>query len=162
MEKLEYSHAKFDDQGKLGPLLLDIFGETLTAANSALAGAGMEATPAEDICMAADDFYFSTLDLMDCCWFAREGGKIVGAAAANPFTAELQYVAVLPEYRRRGVGSKLFRLIAKALANRGCGHIKITVGAGPDAAAAAATAFLQAVGLSLVSEQKLFGKKLEP
>jgi GNAT superfamily N-acetyltransferase len=108
--------AELADQGRLGPLLLEVYGPVLGPENRAAALASLPVSSLEDELMAADDFYFSTIELMDCCWLARDGDRLVGAACVNPYVSELHYVAVLPSWRRRGVGGKLARL---ALADAG-------------------------------------------
>ena len=95
---------------------------------------------------------------MTCCYFARAGDRIVGAAAVNPFTNELQYVVVEPEFRRQGLGRRLIAACVKELSNRGAGHIKIDCPA--DLAAAGGEAFLNAIGFAEVRRTVRLGRKL--
>lgn len=122
---IEVGRAQFEDQGKLGPLLLTVYGPALGPANDAAIRAGLPASSLEDELMAADDFYFSTIELMDCCQLARVDGKVVGAACVNPYINELHYVAVLPEWRRKGIGTKLTELALAELERRGSDHVRV-------------------------------------
>ena len=122
---IEIGRAELADQGGLGPLLLTVYGPTLHPENEAAANARFPVSSLEDELMAADDFYFSTIELMDCCYLARVGEKIVGAACVNPYVNELHYVAVLPEWRRRGIGRKLAELALAELVRRGSDHVRV-------------------------------------
>jgi GNAT superfamily N-acetyltransferase len=119
--------AELADQGRLGEFLLAVLGSVLAPENAAAAAAGLPASSLEDELMAADDFYFSTIELMDCCRIARDGedGPIVGAACVNPYTNELHYAAVAPNYRRRGIGRKLVELCLEELERRGADHVRV-------------------------------------
>jgi GNAT superfamily N-acetyltransferase len=118
--------AELSDQGKLGEFLLAVCGGVLAPENGA-AAAGLPASSLEDELMAADDFYFSTIELMDCCRIARDGdsGAVVGAACVNPYTNELHYVAVAESHRRRGIGKKLVELCLEELEKRGSDHVRV-------------------------------------
>lgn len=122
---IEIGRAQLDDQGKLGPLLLAVYGPTLGPANDAAIRAGLPASSLEDELMAADDFYFSTIELMDCCYLARAGDAVVAAACVNPYVNELHYVAVQPDWRRRGIGKKLVELALAELERRGSDHVRV-------------------------------------
>ena len=52
---------------------------------------------------------------------ARDGAKVVGCvgAEAYQFAALIRSVAVLPEYRRHGIGRRLVRQLLDRLASRG-------------------------------------------
>lgn len=50
---------------------------------------------------------------------ARAGGSCVGCAVALPATGELPQIAVAPEHRRRGLGSRLFGASVGAMATGG-------------------------------------------
>ena len=119
-----YNRAGLADQGKLGPLLLAVYGPVLSVENAAAAKAAFPGSSLEDELMAADDFYFSTIDLMDCCYFAHVDSVIVGAACLNPYVAELQYVAVLPEWRRKGIAGTLVNLAMQEAHKRGLDHLR--------------------------------------
>lgn len=75
---VEIGRAELADQGGLGPLLLAVYGPTLEPENQAAESAGLPVSSLEDELMTADDFYFSTIELMDCCYLARAEGRIVG------------------------------------------------------------------------------------
>lgn len=124
-QEIELGRADLADQGSLGSLLLAVYGPTLEPENRAAAAAMLPVSSLEDELMAADDFYFSTIELMDCCYLARSGGKVIGAACVNPYVNELHYVAVLPEWRRRGIGKKLAELALAELVRRGSDHVRV-------------------------------------
>ncbi len=122
---IEISRAELADQGNLGPLLLTVYGPALRPENQAATRTGLPTSSLEDELMAADDFYFSTIELMDCCYVARIQDKLIGAACANPYINELHFVAVLPEWRRRGIGRKLAELTLQELERRGADHVRV-------------------------------------
>ncbi len=156
--QLEIGRAEFSDQGKLGPLLLAVYGPTLSVENAASAEAGLPVSSLEDELMAADDFYFSTIELMDCCYLARNGDDLVGAACVNPYINELQYIAVLPEWRRKGVASKLTELALAELVRRGSDHVRVD--ASLALADAGGEAFARKLGFIEVRRSLMLGKKL--
>lgn len=156
---IEIGRAELSDQGKLGPLLLSVYGPAQAGENAAAEACSLPVSSLEDEFMAADDFYFSVIDLMDCCYLARSEGKPVGAACVNPYVSELQYVAVAPEWRRRGIGRKLAELALAELARRGCDHVRIDVCRGQYLDGA--REFLAALGFNPVRESVVMGKRME-
>ena len=157
--RVTIQEAQHADQGKLGPLLIDILGPALAEETQAARQAGFEVAAVEDELMAADDFYFSSLELMDCCHFAWRGGVIVGAAAVNPYVAELQYVVVKPAHRRQGIGARLVKTALAALAARGVSHVKVDLSRG-GSDFAGARAFLASLGFLPVKETVRLGMPL--
>lgn len=150
--------AELADQGALGRFLLDVLGGALAPENAAAAAAGLPASSLEDELMAADDFYFSTIELMDCCRIARDGGGIVGAACVNPYTNELHYAAVAPPHRRRGIGKKLVGLCLEELEKRGADHVRVE--ASLRFADAGGREFAAACGFAPVREVCVMGRTL--
>ncbi len=124
-DNVEITRAGLADQGSLGPFLLEIYGATSGPENRAAVESGLPASSLEDELMAADDFYFSTIELMDCCFLAKADGKTIGAACVNPYVNELHYVGVLPAWRRRGIGKKLAALALEELERRGSDHVRV-------------------------------------
>lgn len=155
---IEIGRAEFSDQGKLGPLLFTVYGPTLEPENRAAAAAQLPVSSLDDELMAADDFYFSTIELMDCCYLARVGGVIIGAACVNPYVNELHYVAVLPEWRRRGVGTKLASLALEELTRRGSDHVRLE--ASLSLADAGGAAFAVSLGFHDVRRTAVMARKL--
>lgn len=155
---IELGRAQFEDQGKLGPLLLDIYGPTMRPENDAAIRGGLPASSLEDELMAADDFYFSTIELMDCCYLARANGTVVGAACVNPYVNELHYVAVHPEWRRRGIGKKLVQLALSELERRGSDHVRVE--AALALANAGGEAFAESLGFHEVRRTVTMAKQL--
>lgn len=155
---IEIGRVELADQGKLGPLLMEVYGGVLEPENRAAADAALPVSSLEDELMAADDFYFSTIELMDCCYLARAGERVVGAACANPYVNELQYVAVLPEWRRRGVATKLAELALAELSRRGSDHVRIDVSQA--FADDGGKAFAEKLGFHEVRRSVLLGKRL--
>lgn len=155
---IEIGRAELADQGKLGPLLMAVYGGVLGPENEAAAGAALPASSLEDELMAADDFYFSTIELMDCCYLARAGDRLVGAACANPYVNELQYVAVLPAWRRRGLGARLAGLALAELARRGSDHVRIDVS--QMLADDGGKTFAEKLGFREIRRSALFGMRL--
>ncbi|MDR0361803.1 MAG: GNAT family N-acetyltransferase [Planctomycetota bacterium] len=119
-----FNRAELSDQGRLCPLLMQTYGQVLENVLERSRSAAFPSSSVEDELMAADDFYFSAIDLMDCCWLAKAGNDIIGAACVNPYVSELQYVAVLPEWRRKGIGGKLVELALAELVKRGVDHVR--------------------------------------
>ncbi len=155
---IEIGRAELAEQGRLGPLLLEVYGPALRPENEAAALALLPVSSLEDELMAADDFYFSTIELMDCCYLARAGDRVIGAACVNPYVNELHYVAVLPEWRRRGVGRKLAGLALAELARRGSDHARVE--ASLALADAGGRAFAEKLGFHEVRRVVTMGKKL--
>lgn len=156
--EVEIGHAELSDQGGLGPLLLDVLGPVLEPENRAADEAGLPVSSLEDELMAADDFYFSTIELMDCCYLARVGERLVGAACVNPFVNELHYVAVRPEWRRRGIGTKLAEMALAELLRRGSDHVRVDIPLGH--ADAGGRAFAEKLGFREVRTSVVMGRKL--
>lgn len=157
-DEVEIGRAELSDQGGLGPLLLAVYGPTLEPENRAAADAGLPVSSLEDELMAADDFYFSAIELMDCCWVARVAGKMVGAACVNPYVNELQYVAVAPEWRRRGIGRKLAELALAELGRRGSDHVRVE--ASVALADAGGVAFAKSLGFGEIRRSVILGRRL--
>ena len=157
MSEIIINAAQLNDQGKLGEMLLEAFGEKLRAQEEREREVGIDTAPAEDTLMAADDFYFSQIDLMNCCFFARDGDVIVGAAAINPYVSELQYLLVLPEYRRKGIGTKLIESAFGEADKRGLSHLKINIALDCESGA---EKFFVALGFVNVCQSALLGKKV--
>lgn len=155
---IEIGRAELADQGGLGPLLLAVYGPTLEPENQAAEAAGLPVSSLEDELMAADDFYFSTIELMDCCYLARAEGRIVGAACVNPYVNELHYVVVLPEWRRRGIGSKLAGLVLEELTRRGSDHVRVE--ASLALADAGGREFAAKLGFHEVRKSAMMGRRL--
>ncbi len=156
--RISIGRAELADQGNLGVLLLAVYGSVMRSENAAAAAARLPVSSLEDELMAADDFYFSTIELMDCCYLAKADGVLVGAACVNPYVNELHYVAVLPEYRRKGIASKLVELGLAELARRGSDHVRV------EAALAFADdggeRFAEHLGFSLVRRSVMMAKAL--
>ncbi len=126
-ENISISASQFDDQGKIADYLIKTFSSSMHKTNERAIENGMPALDVEDELRAADDFYFSSVELMDCCILAKNGESIVGLACVNPYTSSLQYISVDQEYQRSGIGSRLLSLGKKVLSNRGCTHIKLDI-----------------------------------
>lgn len=150
--------ARHEDQGALAPLLQEGYGAALQAVHEAASAAGLPGASVEDELMAADDFYFSTLDLMNCCLFAEVDGVVVGAACVNPYTAELPFLTVQPAHRRKGIGRALLETALGELRHRGVGHVRIDL---PEhESLAGGVAFLAACGLKPVQRLTRMGLQL--
>ena len=157
-QKIEIGRAQLSDQGMLGPLLLRVYGPVLGPENQAAFEAGLPVSSLEDELMAADDFYFSTIELMDCCYLARVGDELVGAACANPYVNELHYVAVLPEWRRKGIGKKLAGMALDELERRGSDHVRVE--ASLALAEDGGKAFAASLGFAEIRTTAMMGRKL--
>lgn len=120
----ELGVAQLADEGKLAPLLKAVYGPTLAVETENGVRARFPTASVDDELLAADDFYFRVIDLMDCCLVARVDGALVGAACVNPYVCELQFVAVLPEWRRRGIGRRLTEMALAELRRRGGDHVR--------------------------------------
>lgn len=147
--------AQLDEQGLLGKLLQAVLAESLAAEREAALTAGFTVSTVEDELLAADDWYFSNVDLMNCCYFAWDGDTAVGACVVNPFVSELQYVVVLPSHRRRGIGSRLVKAGTDELARRGISHVKIDIPLTDEA-----RGFFASLGFTTVRERATVGKAL--
>lgn len=136
--KLEFivQPSHFQDQGKVGEFLIAQLGSVMQRDFDRAREAGLPEVRAVDELMAADDFYFSSVELMDCCIVARAASGIIGAACANPFTSTLHFLVVAPEWRRKGIGRRLLEGAKDILRKRGCAHIKIEYPAAEEFAAA--------------------------
>ena len=120
-----FGAARLEDQGKLAPFLESVLGPTLKAETDAARKAGFPVSTVKEELLSADDFYFSAVDLMDCCLLAKtEGGALVGAVCMNPYVAELQYVAVAEAWRRKGVARRLVEMALGELRRRGVKHAR--------------------------------------
>ncbi|MDR1533701.1 MAG: GNAT family N-acetyltransferase [Planctomycetota bacterium] len=151
-----FGRAELSDQGRLAPLLLEVYGPALTPENLAAARARFPVSGLEEEFLAADDFYFSSIGLMDCCWLARDGEELAGAACVNPFVNELHYVAVRPAWRRRGIGRKLAELALAELARRGSDHARLE--ASLALADAGGRTFAERLGFHLVRRTEIMGR----
>ncbi len=158
MDAITIERAGLADQGRLGPLLLSIYGPTLDPENHAARAAGLPASSLEEELMAADDFYFSTIELMDCCYLAKSGETLVGAACVNPYVNELHYVAVLPAWRRKGIGKKLAELCLAELERRGGDHIRLETSL--ELMDAGGRAFAESLGFSHIRKVEVMGRRL--
>lgn len=155
---VEIARAGLADQGSLGPFLLEVYGPTSEPENRAALESGLPASSLEDELMAADDFYFSTIELMDCCYLAKAGGRVIGAACVNPYVNELHYAAVLPAWRRRGIGKKLAALALEELERRGSDHVRVE--AALALADAGGRAFAESLGFRPVRTAVTMARKL--
>jgi len=116
--------AQLEDEGRLGPLLMAVYGPALEREHALASRARLARASVREELLAADDFYFRVIDMMDCCAVARDGDALVGAACVNPYVGELQFVAVLPAWRRRGLGRRLVELVLGELGRRGVDHVR--------------------------------------
>ena len=135
------SAAEFTDQGKIADYLIKTFGDILEAEASRAKLNGMPELDIREELLAADDFYFSNVELMDCCLLAKDQEEIVGLCCVNPFTATLQYLAVNQSWRRQGIGSRLLSLGKKVISKRGGTHLKLELPS--DLASAETLAFFE-------------------
>jgi ribosomal protein S18 acetylase RimI-like enzyme len=86
----------------------------------------------KDSFMDRDDFKLRILDKKHIFLVAEEDKKIAGFICASAKDIErplknkyacLVYIAVLPEYRKRGIATKLYNECVKKLKRRGITHI---------------------------------------
>ena len=124
-DNISIQAAQFDDQGKVGKFLCEIFEEELNKNNLKAAENGIPKLNIQDELFAADDFYFSSVELMDCCITAKDQEQIIALCCVNPYVSTLQFIAVETEYRQQGIGSRLLSLGKKVLSKHGCTHLKI-------------------------------------
>ncbi len=150
--------AQFDDQGKVGEFLKSVFAPEMTAENERAKAAGLPDVSTEDELMAADDFYFSSAEIMDYCIIARLDNKIIGVCCVNPFTSTLHFIAVTESERRKGIGRRLLEAGKTMLRKRGCDHLKIEYPI--NATSSMAADFFSATGLALIGSRNYFGGKL--
>lgn len=155
MSDFEIRDAQHDDQGRLGPLLQDLLGPALEPEHDRARAAGFSVSSVEDELMAADDWYFSSIDLMNCCWFAWVGEEAVGACAVNPYLNEIQYLVVHPDRRRQGIGTALLQTATAEFARRGIGHLKMEVPPSDEA-----LGFFRAAGFAEVRSRVQVGSHL--
>lgn len=59
-------------------------------------------------------------------WLCETEDRVVGFAMGDRETGELWVIAVLPEYIRRGIGSRLLSLVEKWLFSEGCERLWLT------------------------------------
>jgi ribosomal protein S18 acetylase RimI-like enzyme len=88
---------------------------------------------------------------------AIAGGKIVGSAMSgfDGHRGWVYYVAVHPDYRRRGIGSALMRQVESSLADFGCPKLNLQIRAGNEQV----RLFYEALGYE-VEDRLSMGKKL--
>ncbi len=158
-EQIRIGRAELTDQGKLGPLLLAVYGPVLQKEYETAEQANLPVSSVEDELMAADDFYFSAIDLMDCCFLAHADGKVIGTACVNPYVAELQYVAILPEYRRKGIASALVNAVVAEMHQRGLDHLRLNLSV--DFADAGALNFATKLGFLEVARSVSLARKID-
>ncbi len=157
-EEITISAANFEDQGKLAEYLIEVFYEELQSINDIAAGNGMPKLDIKEELLAADDFYFSTVELMDCCILAKDREKIIGVCCVNPYTSTLQYLSIKNDYRRKGIGSRILSLGKKVLSGRSCSHIKLDI---PESLSNEATlAFFEKNKVFLVARNILLSGKI--
>ncbi len=158
MDTITIDRAGLADQGRLGPLLYRVYGPAREPENRAALASGLPASSLEEELMAADDFYFSTIELMDCCYLAKSGENLVGAACVNPYVNELHYVAVLPDWRRKGIGKKLAELCLAELERRGGDHIRLEQSL--ELMDAGGRSFAEAMGFTHIRKVEVMGRRL--
>lgn len=158
-EEIKVTPSQFADQGKVGEFLIEVFGLPLREENERAAAAGLPKVEVNDELMAADDFYFSTVELMDCCIVARCGERLIGTACVNPFTSTLHFIAVAPEFRRQGIGRRLLAGGAAILKKRGCDHVKIEYPRCTQTEGA--ELFFAACGYREIAQRAFFGSPLK-
>lgn len=95
----------------------------------------------------------------DLLLVAGLGGELAGAIMAgyDGVRGWLYHLAVAPEQRRRGIGTKLVRGAEERLATRGCAKVNLQV----RAANAAVVAFYATLGYR-VEERVSMGRRLTP
>lgn len=155
MGTIQIEVAQFDDQGKIGPLIQSIYGLAMQDEYDAAQVVRVVVGTVEDEVMAADDFYFSTADLMNCCIVARDDDELVGVACVNPYTCELHFLGVRESHRRQGIGRQLFEAVQYELRRRGMDHVQMDVK--HHATLAGSDAFMKALGWKEVSTSTRWG-----
>lgn len=158
MKGITIRMARHEDQGQLGPLLQESYGSAWEEGHTLACAVGCPTAPAGEELMAADDFYFSTLDLMNCCLFAVRDGGLCGAACVNPYTAELSFLTVREGERRQGIGRALLEAALEELRRRGVDHVKVDVP--QHESLAGGVAFLEACGFATVRRVTRLGMRL--
>lgn len=151
--------ADFSDQGRLGKLLCDLCGPVWQREEEIAKAAGQNAPAYTDELMAADDFFFSNAELMNCCWFAKSNQEIIGAACVNPFTYTLHFLVVRPEWRKRGVGRKLLKAAESTARRYGAKSLKVDFSIADEFAGA--DVFFQKCGYVEVRRQCTYAGNLD-
>jgi len=93
---------------------------------------------------------------MNCLYFAKDGTKRVGAVVINPYINAIQYLCVLPEYRRNGIGKKLLETAIQELRKKRCDHFSVEINSDLNDG----YAFAKATGLTIIKQQTVFGMKI--
>jgi ribosomal protein S18 acetylase RimI-like enzyme len=93
----------------------------------------------------------------DLFFVAAEDGKIVGTAMSgyDGHRGWVYYVAVHPDYRRRGIGSALMRMVESTLMEIGCPKLNLQIRAENEPV----KAFYEALGYT-VEDRISMGKRL--
>lgn len=159
MDNFAIGVADFSDQGKLGKLLCELCGPVWRREEEAARAAGQNPPAYADELMAADDFFFSNAELMNCCWFAKSGQEIIGAACVNPFTFVLHFLVVRPEWRRRGVGRKLLQAAESTAKRYGGKSLKVDFSVADEFAGA--DAFFRECGYLELRRQSTYAGNLD-
>ncbi len=159
-ERIRYGTAGLEHQGALGAFLLETLGPQLQAAHDNSVAADVPAVPVDEELMAADDFFFSSVDLMNCCILAHAGEILVGAACVNPYVGALMYVAVHAEWRRRGIGRELVARALAELERRGLDRVRAEIPL--SVSTHDAQAFFDAVGFATIREVRETVRALSP
>ena len=151
--------ADFSEQGKLGELLLEVCGSVWQRECAAAKNAGQDAPMYTDELMAADDFYFSNAELMNCCVFARYEDAIIGAVCVNPYTYALHFLVVRAEWRHKGIGRKLLKIAEKIIKKYGGKSLNIQFSQAEEFAGA--DTFFQKCGYVEVKRQCFYAGKIQ-
>jgi len=158
MAEYQIGVADFSEQGKLGELLIEICGPVWERESAAALAAGQDAPNFTDELMAADDFYFSNVELMNCCWFARAGQEIIGAACVNPYTAVLHFLVVRQAWRKQGIGRRLLRAAESTVKRYGAKSLKVEFSQAAEFAGA--EDFFQHCGYGAIKRQCVWAGKI--